>query len=112
MKNKLKFNPWSKKRIMLGVKSLTSRKDANYSADGVKWVSPPLPWWFIKKFLFRDEGAVSPVEIQKVINQIYRRHVCDDEYFFVHYFHGDEALNLYAEGKEEELKEFRENRSI
>ena len=68
-KRKLKFNQWSAKRIVLGVKSLTSRKE-RYDEDGrVCYITPPLPWWFIKKYLFRDEGAVCPEELQNIINQ-------------------------------------------
>jgi hypothetical protein len=45
---------------------------------------PPLPWWFIRRFLYRDEGAESPEELQRVINQIFRRTVYQDEMFYVH----------------------------
>ena len=106
----MKFNTWSKRRIMLGAKCLTSRKKPNPAASGVKWVSPPLPWWFIKRFLYRAEGAASPAELQSVMNQVQRCEVGRDELFHVHFFHGDEALGLYADDKAEELARYRENR--
>ena len=46
----------------------------------------PLPWCFIRDFLFQEgaEGAESPEELQRVINQIFRRVVGDDEQFYVY----------------------------
>ena len=80
----MKFNAWSKVRIRNGTKRLTSRKK-KYSDDyDVLVIMPPLPWWFIKRFLYRDEGAESPEELQRVINQIFRRVVKPDEMFYVH----------------------------
>lgn len=80
----MKFNSWSKKKIKLGKKRLTSRRYAYTDDPEVKFATPPLPWWFIREFLYRDEGADSPEELQKVINQIFRRRVKDDELFYVH----------------------------
>jgi len=80
----MRFNAWSKKRIAAGVKRLTSRKKAYVDDPDVFFITPPLPWWFIKKFLFRDEGAESPEELQYVINKIFRRQVGLDELFHVH----------------------------
>ena len=80
----MKFNAWSKARIELGIKRLTSRKIAYRNDPDVKCILPPLPWWFIKEFLYRDEGAESPEELQRVINQIFYREVLPGEYFYVH----------------------------
>lgn len=81
----MKFNAWSKKRIKEGRKFLTSRKEPHYDDEHILEVLPhPLPWWFIKRYLWRDEGADSPEELQKVINQIFRRKVKNEEMFYVH----------------------------
>ena len=79
----MKFNAWSKARIRNGTKTLTSRK-MRYSDLAVYCSFGPFPWWFIKRFLYRDEGAESPEELQRVINQIFRRTVEDHELFYVH----------------------------
>ncbi len=81
----MKFNAWSKKRIGEGKKFLTSRKKAYLDDGDVLEVLPhPLPWWFICRYLWKDEGAVSPDELQRIINQIFRRKVKGNEMFFVH----------------------------
>ena len=85
----MKFNAWSKKRIELGVKHLTSRK-VRHSDPDVYCSFGPFPWWFIKRFLYRDEGAESPEELQRVINGIFRREVEDHEMFYVHVLKGAE----------------------
>ena len=79
----MKFNAWSKKRIRNGTKTLTSRK-IRCSDPAVYCSFGPFPWWFIKRFLYRDEGAESPDELQRVINQIFRRTVAEHERFYVH----------------------------
>ena len=80
----MKFNAWSRKRRELGVKHLTSRKEPHENDPGVEYFVGPLPWKFIRRFLFRDEGAVCPEELQSVINQIWRKEVPDDQLLFVH----------------------------
>lgn len=80
----MKFNSWSKSRLRYGAKRITSRKEAQPDDEDVLYVTPKLPLWFIKEFLWRDEGAVSPKELQSVINQIFRRKVDDNEEFHVH----------------------------
>ena len=82
----MKFNNWSKKRIKEGKKTLTSRRkmgDFGHDKD-ISNIVGPLPWWFIKTYLYRAEGAESPEELQRVINQIFRRHVELNEGFYVH----------------------------
>lgn len=81
---RMKFNKWSMKRIKEGTKTLTSRKNRIYGDPHVAGIVGPLPWWFIRQFLYRDEGAESPEELQRVINQIFRRDVGELEEFFVH----------------------------
>ena len=94
----MKFNAWSKERIRQGRKKLTSRKKAYWEDKDVESVLPvTLPWWFIREYLWRDEGADSPEELQKVINQIFRRRVEDDEAFCVHILKKeiiDESINI------------------
>ena len=79
------FNEWSKIRIDEGRKKCTSRHK-RYSKDTrVYYITPKLPLWFIKQYLWRDEGADSPEELQKIFNKIYKREVDDDELFYVHF---------------------------
>ena len=72
-------------RIRQGRKTLTSRTSIHYPDEDVEnYLEHPLPLWFIKKYLYRDEGADSPEELQRVINQIFRRKVDENRLFFVH----------------------------
>ena len=80
----MKFNAWSQKRIALGIKHLTSRRIAYIGDPDVEFITAPLPWWFIKRFLWEGEGAYSPEELQRVINGIFRRTVGPEELFYVH----------------------------
>jgi len=80
----MKFNAWSKKQIRNGTKTITSRRVHHLNDPDVYDIMPALPWWFIRRFLYRDEGAESPEELQRVINQIFRRTVEDHELFYVH----------------------------
>jgi hypothetical protein len=82
---KIPFNEWSKERIKINGKCITSRHRKYSNDPRVEWISPKLPWWFIRKFLWKYEGAKSPEELQEVINNIYKRFVPDFEEFFVHY---------------------------
>jgi len=84
--DEIPFNKWSKARIKLGKKKGTARHKKYLNDPRVLWISPKLPWWFIKKYLWRDEGAFSPEELQQVIDEIYGRRVPDDEEFYWHYF--------------------------
>jgi len=89
----MKFNSWSLKRIKEGRKTLTSRKQRYDKDYDVADVIGPLPWWFIKYYLYRDEGADSPEELQRVINGIFRREVDRDEMFFVHIIIPERVIN-------------------
>ena len=82
---KIPFNDWSKEKIEQGIKKCTSRHKKYTQDSRVTWISPKLPWWFIKKYLWADEGAKSPEELQRVINNIYKREVLEDELFYVHF---------------------------
>jgi len=84
----MKFNAWSKKRIELGVKRLTSRSEPIYNDPDIDYFVGPFPWKFIREFLFRDEGAVCPEELQRVINQVKRRKVGNEETFYVYVLKG------------------------
>lgn len=84
MNKRLPFNAWSKERIQQGRKIFTSRKEKYEDDDRVIWISPPLPWWFIRNYLYKQEGADSPSELQNVIHKIFKRKVEDDELFYVH----------------------------
>ena len=93
----MKYNKWSLKRIIDGTKTLTSRKKSHDDDYEVSGVVGPLPWGFIKLYLYRDEGAESPEELQRVINQIFRREVKHDEMFFVHVLIPERVLEMQLE---------------
>ena len=79
------FNKWSQDRIDQGRKICTSRHRRYAEDKRVTWISPKLPWWFIRDFLYRAEGADSPEELHNVIEDIYHRTVPDAEEFHVHF---------------------------
>ena len=85
MSGKIPFNMWSKERIENNNKVCTSRHAKYLHDKRVWWISPKLPWWFIKNYLWKEEGANSPEELQEVIDTIYKRKVPKDEEFFVHF---------------------------
>jgi len=83
----MKFNAWSREKIQQGTKRLTSRKTKHLEDPTVDYVIGPVPWKFIKEYLYRDEGADSPEELQEVIDKIFVRRgypVSDNELFYVH----------------------------
>jgi hypothetical protein len=84
-KKLIPFNIWSKERIEQGRKTCTSRHAKYLHDKRVWWISPKLPLWFIKKYLWKEEGANSPEELQEVIDKIYKRSVPKTEEFFVHF---------------------------
>lgn len=85
MKEFIPFNDWSKKRIIEKRKVCTSRHRRYLQDPRVFWISPKLPWWFIRNYLWKEEGADSPKELQEVIEAIYKRKVLDNEEFYVHF---------------------------
>jgi hypothetical protein len=80
----MKFNKWSQKRILEGKKTLTSRTKRHDNDDDVIHIFGPFPLWFICTYLYRDEGAESPTELKRVINQIFRQDVDLKREFYVH----------------------------
>ena len=86
------FNAWSQKRINAGKKVCTSRHQRYPSDKRVTYITPKIPWWIIKIYLWKAEGADSPEELQQVIEDIYKRKVEDSEEFYVHFgnFRGDQ----------------------
>ncbi len=94
------FNAWSWERIRQGRKLCTSRHK-RYSKDPrVYWISPKLPWWFIRTYLWEAEGATSSEELQQVIEKIYHRKVPDDELFYIHFGNFKEKLKSAKVKKE------------
>lgn len=98
---KIPFNNWSKERIAQGKKSCTSRHKRYLHDSRVTYISPKLPLWFIKQYLWAVEGADSPQELQKVFNSIYKREVSKSEEFFVHFGNFEDETPFVAEKKEE-----------
>jgi len=65
---------------------MCTSRHKKYSKDKrVYYITPKLQWWFIKKFLWEEEGADSPEELQEVIEDILNRKVPDAELFHVHF---------------------------
>jgi len=85
MKDKIPFNGWSQERIAKGRKICTSRHKRYPKDERVYFISPKLPWWFIRTYLYNAEGADSPQELQEVIEEIYKREVPSEEEFYVHF---------------------------
>ena len=81
---KLNFNNWSWRKIDCGMKKCTSRKK-QYDDPRVEWITPRLPWGFIKRYFYRLEGANSEEELQIVIEDIHGREIKDNELFYVHF---------------------------
>ena len=79
------FNKWSIERIAQGRKFCTSRHKRYTEDDRVGYISPLMDFGYIKKYLWKLEGADSPEELQQVIEDIYKRKVPDDEMFYVHF---------------------------
>ena len=79
------FNDWSKERIKEGRKFCTSRHFKYISDEKVEYITEKLPWGLIRRLMWQTEGANSPEELQKIIEEIYKRPVKDDENFFVHF---------------------------
>ena len=98
----MKFNQWSTNRILAGKKTLTSRTKRYENDPDVSLIFGPLPWGFIKTYLYRGEGAESPEELQRVINQIFRRAVSDDRLFYVHVIDVYSLTERWAKGKDEQ----------
>ena len=88
----MRFNKWSMKKIREGKKVLTSRRNRYEDDPHVEGIVGPLPWWFIKTYLYRDEGADSPEEIQRIINQVSRTKVSDLVEFFVHVINPEKVM--------------------
>ena len=95
----MKYNKWSMQRIRDGSKTLTSRKKKQEYGPEIEDVVGPLPWYFIRDYLWRDEGASSPAELQRVMNQVQRREVDDDDMFYVHIISPRMVLKLEGERK-------------
>ena len=85
MSDEIPFNEWSLERIKLGNKICTSRHRKYLNDKRVTWISPKLPWWFIREYLWKEEGAFEKEELQIVIDKIYKRKILDDESFYVHF---------------------------
>ena len=85
MSDYIPFNDWSIERIRQGRKDCTSRHKRYPKDKRVYYITPKLEWWFIKKYLWKAEGADSPEELQEVIGEIHHRAVTGGELFHVHF---------------------------
>lgn len=80
---RLPFNKWSRERIKQGKKLCTSRSE-RYADSRVEFVFAA-PLWFVKKYLWRDEGANSPEEFEEVWKNIHRGIFDAGRIVYVHY---------------------------
>lgn len=85
LNNNISFNDWSQSRIKAGLKHCTSRHKKYRKDKRVTFITPKLPFWLIKAYLWQPEGANSPDELQQVIDDIYGRKVKGNEEFYVHF---------------------------
>ena len=85
MKELIPFNEWSKEKIKQGKKICTSRHKKYLHDKRVYYITPKLPFWFIRKFLCQAEGADNETELEGVFTSIYNRHMPNDEEFYVHF---------------------------
>ena len=89
----MKFNAWSRERIRQGKKIISCRKKPHHNDEDVYCVLGPVPWGVIRTYLFEEEGADSPFELQEVIDHIFARRgfpVDDEELFYIHVLRSDE----------------------
>ena len=84
-KTEITFNDWSRERIRQGRKWMTSRHTRCLGDIRIKLILPITKWGFIRNDWYGIEGADSPEELQRVIENIYKRKVPDDEMFYVHF---------------------------
>lgn len=78
----LKFNKWSQERIDQGRKFATSR--TRIWNDPRVFFVVRIPLWLIINYFYEAEGADSGDELQRRINQIFRRKVDDSRMFYFH----------------------------
>lgn len=88
------FNKWSKKKIEQGKKCCTSR---NKQYRGFGDYTIQLPLWFVKRYLFIQEGADSPGEFEKIWKKVYRGKFDKNKLVFVHFFDNPEFKNRIQE---------------
>jgi hypothetical protein len=79
---KLRFNDWSKGKIQSGQKICTSRFK-KYNDPRVKFIEEKT-LGFVKNNLYREEGANSPEEFEKVWRSIFNN-FDDNKIVFVHF---------------------------
>lgn len=91
MAQMIPFNAWSSERIAQGRNTCTSRHK-KYLHDPRVTKIQKLTWGYIRENLWKQEGANSPEELQKVIEDIYKRKVPDDEIFYVHFGNFKEGI--------------------
>ena len=78
------FNEWSRERIKQGRKCMTSRHKRYDKDPRVIMILPKMAWGEIRDKFWQLEGADSPMELQRVIENIYHRAVLLDEEFYPH----------------------------
>ena len=78
------FNEWSKERIRQGRKFMTSRHKRYDKDPRVFMILPKMAWGEIRDKFWQLEGADSIMELQEVIESIYKRTVTLDEMFYPH----------------------------
>ena len=94
----MKFNDWSKNRILADRKVITSRKKPHWNDPDVLFILGKLPWGIIRERLYIPEGADTPKELQEVIDKIFARRgypVADNEEFYVHVLNTERLIKQW-----------------
>lgn len=94
MKNdRLPFNKWSQERIAQGRKICTSRSRI-YHDPRVKFIIMSIPLKLVKKYLWKEEGADSPEEFEKIWRSIHRGKFDPEKKVYTHFGNFKENVEL------------------
>jgi hypothetical protein len=89
------FNLWSIARLKADAKIATSRykkygvKGDTFSVNGESYIillTVKLPLWFIRDYLFKEEGCISPIEFIEIWEDIHPSGFKKDDEVWFHFF--------------------------
>lgn len=80
---KIPFNKWSQERIDNGWKLCTSR--TRLWNDSRVYLVIKLPLGIVRNFLYKEEGAETPEEFERVWRSIFRGKFDSERVVFVHF---------------------------
>ena len=82
---KMDLDKWSNQKIIEGKKVCEIRERKYLDDPRVDWITPKLPYSFIKEYLYFAEGANSPEELKDILEKRFSKDICEDDRFFVHF---------------------------